>query len=206
MWCDLSIQWKTAFEEAWRAFCTGNIPIGAALFDENGELVLKDHNRANRSDTINRRIAHAEAGILRMLDTSEFDPKKMTLYTTMEPCPMCMGTASVSNIRHLRAAAHDPRCGMIHLAETEPYYIAKSLDYTFESGDNELVQLTVQSYYELRCMESGSSSYMFDSFQEICPKASKTAKLLYEEKVLDKYVKDGTAFGVIYDYILSVKV
>ena len=37
MWCDLSIQWKTAFEEAWRAFCTGNIPIGAALFDENGE-------------------------------------------------------------------------------------------------------------------------------------------------------------------------
>ena len=74
MWIDISKQWQTAFEEAWDAFCTGSIPIGAAVFDENGELILKDHNRAQLPETVNRRIAHAEANLLRRLDTARFDP------------------------------------------------------------------------------------------------------------------------------------
>ncbi|EWM53349.1 nucleoside deaminase [Ruminococcus flavefaciens] len=205
MWIDISKQWQTAFEEAWDAFCTGSIPIGAAVFDENGELILKDHNRAQLPETVNHRIAHAEANLLRRLDTARFDPRRLTLYTTMEPCPMCMGTASMSNIKHLRSAAHDPHCGMIHLIETEPYFIGKGLDYTFECGDMELVQLTLQSYYELRCMEYGASSCVFDSFREQCPEASEISRRLYENKVLDGAVEEGTAFGVIFDYILSMK-
>ena len=188
MWNDISKQWQTAFEEAWEAFCTGSIPIGAAVFDENGDLILKDHNRTQLSETINRRIAHAEANILRQLDTSRFDPQKLTLYTTMEPCPMCMGTAAVSNIRHLRSAAHDPHCGMIHLIESEPYFIG-----------------TLQSYYELRCIEAGASRCVFDSFSEQCPEATEISERLYKNKVLDRFAEEGTAFGVIFDYILSVK-
>ncbi len=193
------------FAEAWSAFCEGNIPIGAALFDENDELVLKDHNRANLPETVNRRIAHAEANLLRRLDMSRFDPKKLTLYTTMEPCAMCIGTASVSNIRHLRSAAHDPHCGMLHLIDTEPYYIDKALDYVLESGDLELVQLTVQSYYELRCIEFGSSSYMLDSFQRQCPEAAEISKKLYKNKLLDSFAKTGTDFGEVFDLIISMK-
>ena len=205
MWNDISKQWQTAFEEAWEAFCTGSIPIGAAVFDENGDLILKDHNRTQLPETINRRIAHAEANILRQLDTSRFDPKKLTLYTTMEPCPMCMGTAAVSNIRHLRSAAPDPHCGMIHLIESEPYFIGKALDYNFECGDPELVQLTLQSYYELRCIEAGASRCVFDSFSEQCPEATEISARLYKNKVLDRFAEEGTAFGVVFDYILSVK-
>lgn len=206
MWSDISKQWQTAFEEAWKAFCEGSIPIGAALFDENGEPVLKDHNRAHSPETLNRRIAHAEANILRRLDTARYDPKKLTLYTTMEPCAMCMGTASVSNIRHLRSAAHDPRCGMIHLINTEPYYIGKALDYTFECDSNrELVQLTVQSYYELKCIENGSSSYMFDAFCEQCPEAAEIAKRLYKSRALDRSAKECTAFAEVFDCIISLK-
>ena len=205
MWNDISVQWQTAFEEAWKAFCEGSIPIGAALFDENGGLILKDHNRANLPDTVNRLIAHAEANILRRLDTDRYDPKKLTLYTTMEPCPMCMGTASMSNIRHLRSASHDPHCGMVHLSETEPYYIGKATDYTFECGDMELVQLTIQSYYELRCIDNGSSRNVFDSFGEQCPDASGISKRLYEDKALDRFAEKGTAFGTVFDHILSMK-
>lgn len=205
MWNDISKQWQTAFQEAWEAFCTGSIPIGAAVFDEKGGLILKDHNRTQLPETINRRIAHAEANILRQLDTSRFDPKKLTLYTTMEPCPMCMGTAAVSNIRHLRSAAHDPHCGMIHLIESEPYFIGKALDYTFECGDPELVQLTLQSYYELRCIEAGASRCVLDSFSEQCPEAAEISERLYKNKVLDRFAEEGTAFGVVFDYILSVK-
>lgn len=204
MWKDLSIYWQAAFEEAWIAFGNGCTPIGAALADENGELLLRDHNRNGEPGTVNRRIAHAEANLLRRLDTAKYDPLKVTLYTTMEPCPMCMGTASVSHIKHLRAAAHDPHCGMIHLTETETYYIEKGLDYSFECGDNELVQLTMQSYYELGCMEHGSSSYMFDSFSRQCPKAAGIAKKLYSEKKLDLLVSEGQSMGDVYDLIVEL--
>ena len=204
MWKGLSVQWQTAFAEAWIAFCTGNIPIGAAVFDENGELLLKDHNRTQSSDAVNRRIAHAEANILRRLDTAKSDPKKLVLYTTMEPCPMCMGTAVISNIRHLRSAARDPHCGMMHLMKTEPYFTGKALDYTFEYGDAELVQLAMQGYFELRCMESGAGSCVFDAFREQCPDAAEIAGRLYADKTLDRFVAEGAAFAEVYDGILSM--
>ena len=204
MWKDLSKHWQAAFEEAWIAFGKGCTPIGAALADENGKLILRDHNRNSEPGTVNKRIAHAEANLLKRLDTAKYDAKKVVLYTTMEPCPMCMGTASVSHIKHLRAAAHDPHCGMIHLTETEPYYIAKGLDYSFECGDNELVQLTVQSYYELGCMEHGSSSYMFDSFNKQCPKASEISKRLFSERKLDQFISECRDMGFVYDYIVEM--
>ena len=39
MWRDLSHQWQIVFEEAWKAFGFGSTPIGAALFDREGQLI-----------------------------------------------------------------------------------------------------------------------------------------------------------------------
>ena len=93
MWNDLTPEWKIVFEEAWSAFINGSYPIGAAIFDEQGNLLVREHNRGAEADSVNRYVAHAEAGALRRLDTSAYNPKSVVLYTTMEPCPMCMGTA-----------------------------------------------------------------------------------------------------------------
>ena len=115
MWNNLSEAWQCAFEEAWTSFKSGSIPIGAVIADENGNIILKDHNRSKEPDTVNRNISHAEANSLRRLDTSQYNPKKLVLYATMELCPMCMGTAVMSNIKHLRYAARDLYCGCVHL-------------------------------------------------------------------------------------------
>ena len=87
MWNEVSDIWKTAFNEAWTAFISGSTPIGAVLCDEEGKIILSDRNRNNEVHTINKKIAHAESNILKSLDTSVYDPKTLTLYSTMEPCP-----------------------------------------------------------------------------------------------------------------------
>ncbi|MBR4628359.1 MAG: nucleoside deaminase [Ruminococcus sp.] len=201
---DLSAAWQAAFREMWTAFCAGSVPVGAVLCDTEGNIIMSDHNRNSEPQTINRRIAHAEANILRNLDTSKYNPRSLTLYTTMEPCPMCMGTALMSNIKKIRSAARDSYCGMAHLLDTDPYYAAKGVDLRFEGGEAEQVQLTVQGYYELRYMEQGAGGNVFAKFAGCCPSAAKSAKILYESKWLDEAAAAGKDFGEVFDRIVTL--
>ena len=203
MWKDLTKEWQAAFEEAWAAFRSGSTPIGAVLTDEGGDIILRDHNRSGEKDTLNRRISHAEANLLKRLDTLKYDPKKLTLYTTMEPCPMCMGTAIMSGIRHLRSAAYDPYCGMVHLLDTEPYYRSKQAEYLFDCEEKELVQTAMQGFYELRHIEKGAGAYVFECFEKHLPQAAAAAKKLYEKKELDRLAEREAPFSEVYDIILS---
>lgn len=203
MWKDHSQSWQTAFSEMWTAFCAGSTPIGAVLCDADGNVILRDRNRNHEPQTVNRRLAHAEANMLRALDTSVFDPKQLTLYSTMEPCPMCMGTILMCNIKRVRSAARDTYCGMTHLTLTEPYYISKNTECTFAGGELEQVQLTVQAYYELRHMEKGAGGYVFEKFREHCPAAADAAQRLFETKRLDKAAADGTDISEVFDLIVN---
>lgn len=204
MWSDLSREWKIAFSEVWIAFKNGSTPIGAAIFDKSGNLVMSDRNRANEEGTLNKRTSHAEANILHNIDTKIHDLHEMTLYSTMEPCPMCMGTCVMAGVRHLRFAARDPYCGFTYLKDTEPYFKTKNLDYTFVDDEMELVQLAIQSYHELRYMEQGASDKVYRTFYELVPKVKEIAEKLYAEKILDSFAKEDKPFSEVYDYILSL--
>ena len=203
MWIDLSKVWQAAFREAWHSFCAGSTPVGAVLCDAEGNIILSDHNRNHETDTLNRRIAHAETNILRNLDTSKYDPRTLTLYTTMEPCPMCMGTALMSNIKKIRSAARDSYCGMIHLTDTDPYYHSKGIDCRFEYGELEQVQLTIQGYCELRYIEQGAGKQVFEQFSACCPAAAEEAEKLYRTKWLDQAAAAGKDISEVFDYIVN---
>ena len=61
MWKDLTREWQMTFELTWEAFKRGSIPIGAMIFDEDGNILSagrnhmgdRDNNTAcgNRHDT-----------------------------------------------------------------------------------------------------------------------------------------------------------
>lgn len=51
MWNDVPKPWKVVFEEAWLAFRNGNVPAGAAVYDENNALMSKAHNRYGEPPT-----------------------------------------------------------------------------------------------------------------------------------------------------------
>jgi tRNA(adenine34) deaminase len=44
MWEDLSIPWKVSFEEAWEAYCSGSLPIGAVLVDSDHNIISRGRN------------------------------------------------------------------------------------------------------------------------------------------------------------------
>lgn len=207
MWNEISEPWKIAFEEAWTAFRNGCTPIGGVLCRPDGTIMLRDHNRSAEKDTINRRISHAEANILRRTDTdSVSDLHTYVLYTTMEPCPMCMGTCVMSNIRHLRYAARDPYCGFTYLQNSEPYFISKHLDYSTEGSDLELVQLTIQSIYELDYIATGKSDKVLVQFDSIRPDAIKAARTIRANGLHLKWQQENWPVSRVFDEILRIAI
>ena len=202
MWSDISYLWQAAFSEGWEAFKSGSVPIGAAICDENGGLILTGRNRRGEITGGNLRLAHAETNCLLRLDTQKYpNIREYTLYACMEPCPMCMGTLVMSGLCRLRHAARDSYCGAVYYRDFSSYIKSKNIDVVFEGGDTELVQLTMQIYYEIgRGKENGP---VVERFAADSPRALAIARKLYEQKILDRLADNNAGFGEVFDMILS---
>ena len=72
-------------------------------------------------------MAHAEVEALQKLDFDAIDPHSCALYTTTEPCPMCMGTFYMSGIRTLHYASREPYSGSTNLLGTTWYLSRKPI-------------------------------------------------------------------------------
>ena len=125
-WQTLSPPWQACTDEAWQAYQAGSLPIGAAIVNTQGDIVSRGRNRIfeNEADgefIYNSRIAHAEMNALFTLDESQNPPGTCTLYTTTEPCPMCLGAIRVSRMRECHYASHDPIAGSAALMEASPF-------------------------------------------------------------------------------------
>ena len=98
-----------ALEEAELAPAHGDVPVGAVAV-AGGEVVARRHNeRELRGDP----VAHAE--ILALRDTAialdGWRLETVTLYVTLEPCPMCAGALVASRVARVVFAAADPKAG-----------------------------------------------------------------------------------------------
>lgn len=181
MWEKLELPWQTAFSQGWESFRNGSVPIGAALTDENGNEISVGRNRLYEPGSLNPRIAHAETECLQKLDTAKYpNVGQYTLFTCMEPCPMCFGTIIMSNIRKVRVAAKDGYCGAVYLSETDPYIKSKNMQIGFESGIMQDVQIVMQAYFELRAC-NGEVNRVVEVFSQYCPEAVQMAKAFYHE-------------------------
>jgi tRNA(adenine34) deaminase len=94
--------------EAWRG---GSIPVGAVLVDESGAVVRCARNRIFEDDSpapqlAQSRLAHAELNLLVGL-TSERTYEGWTLYTSLEPCLLCLGATYAMRVGRLCFAAED---------------------------------------------------------------------------------------------------
>ena len=88
---------RIANETAKKSREAGNTPFGAILVDENGEVLL---SQGNEAFTLHDETAHAER-MLASRASQKYEKDKLakcTLYTTVEPCPMCTGAIYWTNI------------------------------------------------------------------------------------------------------------
>ncbi len=100
---------RQALVEAHRALEMGDTPVGAVAVRE-GRIVARDHNRVER---LTDATAHAEILVLGAAATAKGDWRldDVTLYVTMEPCPMCAGAILLSRVRRLVYGVRDARAG-----------------------------------------------------------------------------------------------
>ena len=126
MWDTLPKPWKVCLDEAWQAYCAGSLPIGAVIIGQDGEVLSRARNRRYERGNFpvgakNQEIMHAELQSILALDDTDLPRASAELYTTMEPCPMCLGTWFMSSMRVLHYAARDPYAGSADLLQTTWY-------------------------------------------------------------------------------------
>ena len=101
---------KLALAEAEKAFVLGEIPIGAVLVDGQGQVVTAGHNRR---ESWHDATAHAELIVIQAAcrKLKKWRLSGLTLYVTIEPCPMCAGAMVLARIDRVVYGATDPKAG-----------------------------------------------------------------------------------------------
>ncbi len=82
----------------------GSSPFGAVIVDQNGKIIGSGHNRVVLD---NDPTAHGEVMAIRdaCRNIGSFDLSGCILYTSCEPCPMCLNAAKWANIGEIYYAA-----------------------------------------------------------------------------------------------------
>lgn len=88
-----------AIEEAGKAFKSDEVPIGAVIV-KNDEILARAYNKKEQD---NVSIRHAEMLAIEeaCLKLKSWRLEGCTIYTTLEPCSMCMGAIKESRISKL---------------------------------------------------------------------------------------------------------
>ncbi|MDX1795999.1 MAG: tRNA adenosine(34) deaminase TadA [Hydrogenovibrio sp.] len=100
---------RHALSLAKKAESEGEVPVGAVLV-ANDRMIAEGWNQTIQQ---NDPTAHAEVVALRKAGQAlqNYRLPGLTLYVTLEPCPMCAGALVHSRIERLVVATKDPRTG-----------------------------------------------------------------------------------------------
>lgn len=101
---------QLALEEARQAAARGEVPIGAVLVDERGDILAR---AGNRTEADADPSAHAELLAIRAACAIRHSPRlpNCTLYVTLEPCPLCATAISFARLKRVVFGAFDPKGG-----------------------------------------------------------------------------------------------
>jgi tRNA(adenine34) deaminase len=164
---------RRALEQASRAGRLNEVPIGAVVVqnvtsasdnDKNNDLqqfrILA--SQRNRVEACSDASAHAELLALRGAASAirnwRLSPS-VTLYSTLEPCPMCLAAAQAFRVSHIVYGAPDHRLGAVttHMnllgVAQHPYHTITSI----HAGvlDEECGSVLVQFFRERRGQSKG---------------------------------------------------
>ncbi|HEX2978183.1 MAG TPA: nucleoside deaminase [Candidatus Babeliales bacterium] len=101
---------QQAIAQAEKAFAADEVPIGAVIVNNAGEIIGRGYNQVEKQQC---QTAHAEATAIKKackkIDDWRLD--ECTMYVTLEPCIMCIGLIQLSRIFTLVFAARSPLFG-----------------------------------------------------------------------------------------------
>lgn len=104
---------QLAYNEALKAYKKGDVPIGAIII-KNNKVIAKSYNKKEKNSNA---ILHAELDVInkacKKLKTWHLE--ECILYTTLEPCLMCMGAIVQSRINEIYYATKNNNFGEINI-------------------------------------------------------------------------------------------
>ena len=100
-----------ALVEAEKAAALGEVPIGAVIVYQD-EIIARAHNLR---ETTQNATTHAELLAIQQAcaKVGSWRLEDMTLYVTLEPCPMCAGAILQSRIPRVVYGARDIKAGCV---------------------------------------------------------------------------------------------
>ena len=107
-----------ALKEAQAALDRGDRPVGCVIVHD-GQIVSRG---SNYEFTTRSKFEHAESRALRSCAQYLYEhSNECVLYTTVEPCVMCLGMIVMANIRHVVYGARDPIAGGTSMYDNVDY-------------------------------------------------------------------------------------
>ncbi len=103
---------QQAIKLAIEAAAKGDVPVGALVVDDSGNVVGQG---ANLREQDNDPTAHAEIVAIREAakKLGNYRLDELTMVVTLEPCGMCAGAIAQSRIKRLVFGAFDKKAGAV---------------------------------------------------------------------------------------------
>lgn len=103
-------------------------PFGAVIIDKDGKIIANGNNKVIKD---NDPTAHAEITAIREAckKLNTYDLSDYILYTSCEPCPMCLSAIIWSNIKEVYYGCTKEDAGNIGFRDDAIYKYLKGEDY-----------------------------------------------------------------------------
>ncbi len=101
---------KLALTQAKKAFMSDEVPVGAVIVDQQGNVISRAYNVVEKRST---QAAHAEVLAIAKAGKALGDWRLLQcwLYVTLEPCSMCMNLSVLSRLQGVVFGARSPLFG-----------------------------------------------------------------------------------------------
>lgn len=111
-WSELAPPFRRCVELAWESCSSGTFGCGAVITDPAGNVVAEGRNRVFNEPSgeypiEGTRLAHAEMNALARVPAG-VALDDCTLWSSLEPCLMCLSSALLSSVGEIRFLAPDP--------------------------------------------------------------------------------------------------
>ena len=206
IWEELSQPWQACVRLAWEAYCAGSLPIASVVTDRAGRVLSRGRNRlyeeAAPPHLAGHPLAHAEMNALVTFDFERYNARESVLYTTTEPCPLCMGAIRIASIREFHFASRDPWAGCSGMLEQVPYFKMKNLTCVGPQStpfENALVALQIETH-----LRQSSFAAFFDAWRAVVPVGVAAGESLHETGELQALARAGAEVERVLELIEGV--
>lgn len=206
-WQALPPPWQACFKHAWEAYCDGTRAIGAAIYDRQGNLLAIGRNRIESGSAAQNQIsggplAHAEVNAILQIDFDQVDKHECVIYTSLEPCPLCVGAITMAGIKSVHFGARDPWAGATNLWQASEYMRWKNVEIFGPHPTLEPIfhLFSVEGFHRIKHVRSEE---LLGRYAQLFPDQARWGEQLYTRGVLKGLLKQGAAPDVVYQALLD---